>query len=357
MEKMEIRKVTFEDLRSFCKLAYLKAGVPQDEADIAADLLVRSDLRGVETHGVTRLPIYIQRLQKGYVRKVGKISVVKEKGPTAFWDGHGSMGHVTAFRAMEKAVRKAEEFGIGWVSVRDSGHFGVAGLFPMMALKKDFIGYTVSNSAPMMFPWGGRERIIGNNPLAYAFPAGEYQPVVLDFSLGVVSAGKLILSRKKGEKIPLGWAVDKDGLPTEDPYEGWEGGGSLALVGGHKGYGLSLAHEMLTAVLTGGKWTRNIKSLYEEDESGIQGTCHSFMALDPDCFSGREEFKKNMDAYIRSIKESAKARGVDEILVPGEPEYRTEVRFLKEGIPLPPNTVKELMALGESLGISLRFKD
>ena len=357
MEKNEIRRVSFGELRNFCQQAYIKVGVPQDEAEIVADLLVRSDLRGVETHGVTRLPIYIQRLQKGYVRKESKISVVKEKGPTAFWNAHGSMGHVAAFRAMEKAIKKAEELGMGWVSVKDSGHFGVAGLFPMMALKKDFIGYTVSNSAPMMFPWGGRERIIGNNPLAYAFPAGRYQPVVLDFSLGVVSAGKLILSRKKGEKIPLGWAVDKNGLPTEDPYEGWEGGGSLALVGGHKGYGLSLAHEMLTAVLTGGKWTRTIKSLYEEDKSGIQGTCHSFMAMDPDCFIGREEFKQNMDAYIRSIKESAKAAGTKEILVPGEPEYRTEVRLMKEGIPLPPSTVKELIALGETLGNSLSFMD
>ncbi len=357
MGKNDGRRVSFEDLKNFCKLAYVKVSVPQDEAEIVADLLVRSDLRGVETHGVTRLPIYIQRLQKGYVRKACTITLVKEKGPTAFWDAHGSMGHVAAFRAMERAIQKAEEYGMGWVSVKDSGHFGVAGLFPMMALKKDFIGYTVSNSAPMMFPWGGRDRIIGNNPLAYAFPAGQYQPVVLDFSLGVVSAGKLILSRKKGEKIPLGWAVDKNGLPTEDPYEGWEGGGSLALVGGHKGYGLSLAHEMLTAVLTGGKWTRVIKSLYEEDKSGIQGTCHSFMAMDPDCFIGRDEFKKNMDAYIKGIKESAKAPGIDEILVPGEPEYRTEVRLLKEGIPLPPNTVKELTALGESLGISLRFMD
>ena len=355
MANNDSRRVRFEDLKSFCKQAYRKVGVPDDEAEIVADLLVRSDLRGVETHGVTRLPIYIQRLQKGYVRATCQITVAKEKGPTAFLDGHGSMGHVAAYRGMEKAIRKAEEFGMGWVSVKDSGHFGVAGLFPMMALKKDFIGYTVSNSAPMMFPWGGRERIIGNNPLAYAFPAGQYQPVVLDFSLGVVSAGKLILCRKKGEKIPLGWAVDKNGLPTEDPYEGWEGGGSLALVGGHKGYGLSLAHEMLTAVLTGGKWTRIIKSLYEEDKSGIQGTCHSFMAMDPDCFMGRNEFKKNMDAYIKSIKESAKAPGIEEILVPGEPEYRTEVRLLKEGILLPPNTVKELTALGASLGLSLRF--
>ena len=353
MDKNEIRRVSFDDLKNFCKQAYMKAGVPQDEAEIVADLLVRSDLRGIETHGVTRLPIYIQRLKKGFVRAHCQLTIVKEKGPTAFLEAHGSMGHIAAYRGMEKAIQKAEENGIGFVSVKDSGHFGVAGLFPMMALKKDFIGYIVSNSAPMMFPWGGKERIIGNNPLAYAFPADQYLPVVLDFSLSVVSSGKLILCRKKGEKIPLGWAVDKEGVPTEDPYEGYEGGGSLAPVGGHKGYGLVLAHEMLTAVLTGGKWTKNIKSLYEEDPSRIQGTCHSFMALDPDCFMGREEFKKNVDRYIKSIKESAKAKGAQEILVPGEPEYRTETQFLQDGIPLAPNTVKEITTLGKSLGLSL----
>ena len=173
MERTEIQKIPFDTLKTFCQQAYLKAGVPDEEAEIVADLLTRSDLRGVETHGVTRLPIYIQRLQKGYVRKEAKITVVKEKGPTAFLDAHGSMGHVAAYHGMEKAIRKAEEHGLGWVAVKDSGHFGVAGLFPLMAAKKDFIGYIVSNSAPMMFPWGGRERIIGNNPLAYAFPAGE----------------------------------------------------------------------------------------------------------------------------------------------------------------------------------------
>jgi LDH2 family malate/lactate/ureidoglycolate dehydrogenase len=357
MEENTVRRVLFADLKDFCRQAYVKAGVPAAEAEIVADFLARSDLRGIETHGVTRLPIYILRLQKGYVRKECKLMAVKDKGPVAFLEAHGSMGHIAAYRSMEKAIAKAEEYGIGWVSVRDSGHFGVAGLFPMMALQKDFIGYVISNSAPMMSPWGGRERIIGNNPLAYAIPADRYPPIVLDFSLSVVSSGKLILTRKKGEKIPLGWAVDKNGLPTDDPYEGYEGGGSLAPVGGHKGYGMVLVNEMLTAVLTGGKLTRQIKSLYEEDPSGIQGTCHSFMALDPDCFVGREVFKKSIDAYIQTTKESAKANGTEEILVPGEPEFRTEARLLKEGISLSLTTIKELTALGESLGISLRFMD
>jgi len=353
MGKDVSQRIPYDDLKSFCKQAYLGVGVPDDEAEIVAEFLARSDLRGVETHGVMRLPIYIQRLKKGYVRPVCKITTIKEKGPTAFLEAHGSMGHVVAHRAMGIAIQKAEEHGVGWVSVKDSGHFGAAGLFPMLALEKDFIGYVITNSAPIMAPYGGRDRILGNNPLSFAFPTVQYPPIVLDMSISVVSAGKLILCRKKGEKIPLGWAYDKNGIPTEDPYEGYEGGGSLAAIGEYKGYGMILVHEMLTSILTGGKWTQNIKSLYEEDKTGIQGTCHSFMAIDPECFIGREKFKKEMDRYIKGIKESAKAQNVTEILMPGEPEYRTESERLKQGIPLEPITVQELVSLGKSLGISL----
>ena len=333
----------------------MKVGVPEQEAYIVANLLATSDLRGIETHGVTRLPIYIQRIQKGYVRAECQLTYLKEKGPLTFTEAHGSIGHVVAYKAMQRAIEKAMEYGIGWVSVKDSGHFGVAGLFSMMALEKDFLGYVVSNSAPMMAPFGGRERIIGNNPMSYAFPTGNYPPVVVDFSCSVVAAGRLILARKKGEKIPLGWAVDREGMPTEDPYEGYEGGGSLSPMGAHKGYGLALAHEMLTAILTGGKWTRNMKRLNEEDKSGIQGTSHSFMALDPECFCGREAFKQSMDLYIKSIKESRKGKNVQEILMPGEPEFRTESERLEKGIPLASITVGELISLSQLLGISIHF--
>ena len=357
MEKDILRRVSFADLKDFCCQAYMKAGVPAAESEMVADLLARADLRGVETHGVIRLPIYIQRLQKGYVRAVCKITTVKEKGPTAFLEAHGSMGHVVSYKAMEIAIRKAMEFGIGWVSVKDSGHFGVAGLFPMMAAEEGFHRvYRYKLRTDDGAVWRPRANF-GNNPLSYALPTDKYPPVVLDMSISVVSSGKLILCRKKGEKIPLAWAYDKDGLPTEDPYEGYEGGGSLAPIGGYKGYGMVLTHEMLTSVLTGGKWTQFIKSLYEEDKTGIQGTCHSFMAIDPECFIGREKFKKDMDRYIKSIKESAKAQNVTEILMPGEPEYRTEAKRLKEGIPLESTTLQELVALGKSLGISLSLMD
>jgi len=352
MAEVNEYKLTFENLKSFCERAYTKVGVPAVEAEIVSDLLVRSDLRGIETHGVMRLPIYIQRLEKNYVRKKSEFNIIRQKGATAYVEANGSMGHIVSHKAMNLAIRLAEENGVSWVAVKDSGHFGVAGLFPMMALERDMIGYICSNSAPMMAPYGGRERLIGNNPLSYAFPAEKMLPVVVDFSCSVVASGRLILMRKKGEKIPLGWAVDKNGMPTEDPYEGYEGGGSLSPLGAHKGYGLALAHEILSALLSGGKLTRNIKSLYEVDEAGIQGTCHSFMVIDPDCFYGREDFKKSMDDYILAIKNSGKAKGVEEILMPGEIEANTESEGLKNGIVLSQATAKGLMDLSRRLDIS-----
>lgn len=348
--------IQFDALKSFCRQAYEKSGVPGDEAEIVANFLARSDLRGVETHGVMRLPIYIKRLEKNYVRKTCEFHVERQKGATAYARANGSQGHIVAYKAMNMAIELAKKHGVSWVSVKDSGHFGVAGFFPMMASDNDMIGYICSNSAPMMAPFGGRERIIGNNPLSYAFPSGRFGPVVVDFSCSVVASGRLILMRKKGEKIPLGWAVDKKGVPTEDPYEGYEGGGSLAPVGAHKGYGLALAHEMLTALLTGGKITQRIKSLYEEDKSGIQGTCHSFMVIDPDCFIGCKEFKIAMDQYIEGIKESGKARGVEQIFMPGEIEARTEAERLEKGIPVTEATIKELKYLADRLKLELNFQ-
>ena len=217
MKSASTYKIAFGDLRSFCKQTYLKVGVPDDEAEIVSDLLARSDLRGIETHGVTRLPIYIQRLQKDYVRKKCEFNVIRQKGATAFVNANGSMGHVVSYKAMQLALDLAMDHGIGWVTVVDSGHFGVTGLFPMMGLEHDMIGFICSNSAPMMAPYGGKKRIIGNNPLSYAFPAENHIPIVVDFSCSVVASGRLILARKKGEEIPLGWAVDKNGLPTTDP--------------------------------------------------------------------------------------------------------------------------------------------
>jgi len=344
--------VRFEDLKSFCTKAYVTVGVPEDEADVISGLLVGADLRGIETHGVIRLPIYIHRVEKNYVRSKCEFNVVRQKGATAFVSANGSMGHIVSHRAMKLAVDLAEQHGVSWVSVKDSSHFGAAGFFPMMALENDMIGYVCSNTGPLMAPYGGRKKMIGNNPLSYAFPTNRCTPVVVDFSCSVVSAGRIQLQRKKGEKIPLGWAIDKNGLPTDDPFDGTEGGGTLSPVGAHKGYGLALAHEISSALLTGGKWSRDIIGLFRQDETGIQGTCHSFMVIDPDCFIGRDEFKQHMDDYINAVKNSGKAKGVEEIFMPGEIEACAEAERRQKGIPLPQSTADGLMELAERLNLS-----
>ena len=180
MTATETRIVTYEALNSFCRQAYMAVGVPEEDAVIVSDLLVRSDLRGIETHGVLRLPIYIRRLQKNYVRRTCEFNVLRQKGATAFVSVNGSLGHLVAFKAMDLAISLAETHGVSWVSVKDSSHFGAAGLFSMMAVQKEMIGYVCSNSAPLMAPYGGRAKIIGNNPLSYAFPADHCLPVVAD---------------------------------------------------------------------------------------------------------------------------------------------------------------------------------
>jgi ureidoglycolate dehydrogenase (NAD+) len=254
------RLVSYTNLVDFCRSAYEQCGVPPEEARIGAEYLVKSDLRGVATHGVMRLSAYIRRLEEGWMRPMMKMETLRSRAATSLIHACGSMGQVVAHHAMGLATKPAGEHGVGWVNVIDSSHFGTAGLFAMRALEHNFIGYLCSNSAPQMAPYGGRKRIIGNNPLAYAFPAGSRPPVVLDFSCSTVSVGRVILSAKEGASIPYGWAVDANGRPTADPTDVSERGGSLLPMAAHKGYGLAIAHEILTAILGGGRWTRSVSS-------------------------------------------------------------------------------------------------
>lgn len=349
------RLISYTNLVNFCQSAYETCGVPPEEALIGAEYLAKSDLRGVATHGVMRLPAYIRRLEEGWMRPKMKLETLRSKGATSFINACGSMGQIVAHHAMGLASKLAAEHGVGWVNVIDSSHFGTAGLFAMRALENNFIGYLCSNSAPQMAPYGGREKIIGNNPLAYAFPAGSRPPIVLDFSCSTVSVGRIILNAKKGVSIPQGWAVDAKGRPTTDPTDVSKGGGSLLPMAAHKGYGLAIAHEILTAVLGGGRWTMNINDIYKPALDGIQGTCHSFMALDPECFVGTEEFIKGVTRYIDAVKASPAAEGCTEILYPGERSARIETQRLDSGIPVPEAVASELQNLAKRLGLTLSF--
>ena len=356
MAEVDTRIISYKNLVEFCQSAYEVGGVPSDEAAVAAQYLARSDLRGITTHGAMRLPAYIHRLEQGWMRPASKFETLRRKGATALINAFGTMGYLSAHYGMGLATELAAEHGIGWITIVDSSHFGTAGLFAMRALEKDFIGYLCSNSAPQMAPFGGRRKIIGNNPLAYAFPAGSKPPVVLDFSCTTVSVGQVILHAKKGRTIPEGWAVDAKGHPTTDPVDVSERGGSLLPMAAHKGYGLALAHEILTAVLGGGRWTMNINDIYKPAMDGIQGTCHSFMAIDPDCFFGRKEFTDEIGRYIEAVKNSPAAEGSDEILYPGERSARVEAERLVSGIPMPLAVVTELKELATRLGVRLTLE-
>lgn len=353
MTEADTRIISYNNLAEFCQSAYEASGVPADEAAIAAQYLARSDLRGVTTHGAMRLSAYIHRLEQGWMRRASRFETLRRKGATALINAFGTMGYLSAHYGMGLATELAAEHGIGWVTMIDSGHFGTAGLFAMRALEKDFIGYLCSNSAPQMAPFGGRRKIIGNNPLAYAFPAGSRPPVVLDFSCTTVSVGQVILHAKEGRTIPDGWAVDAEGRPATDPSDVIQRGGSLRPMAAHKGYGLALAHEILTAVLGGGRWTMHINDIYKPAPDGIQGTCHSFMAIDPDCFLGRREFIEEIGRYIEAVKNSPTAEGSDEILYPGEKSGRIEAERLESGIPMPMPVVRELQELAVRLGVKL----
>jgi LDH2 family malate/lactate/ureidoglycolate dehydrogenase len=303
-----------------------------------------------------RLPAYIRRLEEGWMRPVMKIVTVRSRGATSYINACGSMGQLVAHHAMGIASNLAAEHGIGWVNVIDSSHFGTAGLFAMRALENNFIGYLCSNSAPQMAPYGGKSRIVGNNPLAYAFPAGSRPPVVLDFSCSTVSVGRVILNAKEGLSIPEGWAVDARGRSTTDPVDVSERGGSLLPMAAHKGFGLALAHEILTAVLGGGRWTMHINDIYKPAPDGIQGTCHSFMVIDPECFVGQKEFIQGIMRYIDAIKGSPAAEGSEEILYPGERSARIEAERLVSGIPIPEAVAGELQNLARRLEVQLRFE-
>jgi LDH2 family malate/lactate/ureidoglycolate dehydrogenase len=308
-----------------------------------------ANLRGVDTHGVLRLPLYAARLKSDAMAPTLKLTTEKETIATALLNGHNGIGQVISYRAMEMAIRKARDAGISYVAVRHSNHFGAAAYYPMMALEHDMIGLTFSNASPRLAPTGGVERLFGNNPWSVAVPAGQRPPVVLDMANSVVAAGKIRVAKKEGKPIPEGWALNKDGEPTTDPDEALKG--ILLAIGGYKGYGITLMVDLLTGVLADSSYGRRVKGLDQEVDPG--GTAHSFMAINLAAFTDVKAFKARMEAYIDEIKSSQKAKGSDVIYLPGEPEHLRVRERTEKGIPLQPKVAEELRALGKDLGVPI----
>lgn len=330
-------------LRDFCAKVLEKLNLSSEDAYLVADSLVQANLRGVDSHGVTRMGIYTERLSRGLIEPNPQVEVIKETAATALIDGKNGMGQVVASLAMNIAINKAKEAGIGFVGVRNSSHFGTAAYFSEMALQEDMIGIALSNAPATMALWGGRTPFLGTNPFSFAIPTGGEQPIVLDMATSVIARGKIIMANQKGESIPAGLAVDKEGILTTDAAKALEG--AVLPFGGAKGSGIALLIDILTGILNGAAYGTHIADLYRSLDSR-QNVGHLLGAINVSAFIGVFSFKETIDAMIKEIKSLPAAQGQEYIMLPGEIELEEQKKRELEGIRLDEEVACELREIG-----------
>ena len=335
-------------------------GCSTTDADLAADVLLKSDLRGIDSHGVARLSGYVRLWEKERINATPNIRVVHETATTATVDGDGGLGLVVAPFAMKVAIEKAAIYGSGWVAVKNSNHFGIAGYHALMAVEQDMIGISMTNASPLVAPTYANERLLGTNPMCYAFPAGKYPPVVVDMATAAAANGKLEIASRANQPIPDGWAQDKEGNGSTDPNELKSGGSLLPLGsdkdhGSHKGYGLSATVDILSAVLSGanyGPWVPPFVAFLEPSANPVgEGLGHFFGAMRVDGFRPTEDFKHHLDNWIERFKGAKTVDPAKSVIIPGEPEYTFEQERKVSGIPLIDVVVNDLNDLADKLQI------
>ncbi len=357
MSEVGTRSVNHDKLKILAINIYKAVGMSEDNAEFTAEVQVRTDLRGVDSHGVAMLARYYEGFTGKLIEPRPQISVVRESQTTALVDGGNGLGHPVSGFCMEICMEKAERMGAAFVTARNSNHFGPAGYYPMMALPRDMIGICMTNySVPFVVPTFGSKPMFATNPIGIAIPADKEPPFVLDMATSTVAVGKLAIAMRKEEPIPEGWAMDSSGEATTDPRVGLDSrrltplGGSREL-GSHKGYGLAVMVDVLSGVLSGAAYG----DLMERE--GTLGTSpanvgHFFGAIRVDSFRPLDEFKAAMDDMLRALKNSPKAEGHDRIYVAGEIEYECEQERLKNGIPLNQRVVDDLERIAGELGVS-----
>lgn len=347
-------------LVNFSKAIFLKIGCSPEHAQLAANVLSSADLRGVDSHGIARLIGYVRLWEKGRINAKPTIKVVHETPSTAVVDGDKGLGLVVAPQAMEIAMEKARNVGTGWVSVRNSNHFGIAGYHAMQALQHDMIGLAMTNASPLVAPTFSVDRLLGTNPIAVAVPAGEEPPFVADFATTTAANGKLEILQRKNQQAPTGWVQTKNGSPSQDPTEVAKGGALLPLGGdrehgSHKGYCLGGWVDIFSAVLSGanyGPWVPPFVAFLEPSSQPVgQGIGHFVGAMRADAFRPISDFKQHMDQWISTFRQAQTVEGQEKVLVPGDPEREQESLRRKEGIPLLPPVVESLQELSEKFQV------
>ncbi len=338
-------------LHEFCVRVLRHFEVPADHARLAADVLIAADLRAIDSHGVARLKTYVELFEAGRMNPRPAPRVIRETPSTATVDGDNGLGFVVSDFAMKIALEKAAAHGSGWVSVCNTNHFGIAGWYATQALARDMIGVAMTNSTKLVAPLWGAERMLGTNPIAVAVPTGAEPAMVLDMATCAAAFGKVEIAKRVRAAIPTGWAIGKDGRDTNDPQGMIDGGALLPLGsdrehGGHKGYGLALVVDVLCAVLSGANWGPFCPPftlrLDPPKRSVGKGIGHCFGALRVDGFIEVDEFKRQMDDLIRTMRGTQPAPGTSGPLIPGDPERAAEAVRASSGIPLVGAVVEDL---------------
>lgn len=359
MAEGNIVKFSYETLNNLCMDAFEKFGFDRKQAEIITDVLLTSDLYGIQSHGMQRMVRYYKGIQKGTMKVDSKPEIVFETPVSAIVDGHDGMGQLNGHFSMELAIKKAKETGVGIVSCRNSNHYGIAGYYAQMASKQGCLGFSCTNSEAIMVPTFGRKAMLGSNPQAWALPADPY-PFFFDCSTTVVTRGKLEMYNKMGKPLPDGWALNKDGNPSNDAADvlanisAHIGGGIMPLggntetLGSHKGYGNGMIAEIFASILSGGMTSNKTM------KDGKSGICHGFMAINLDCFGGADKVSAHLSQYLKELREAPKAEGHDHIYTHGEKEVVAVARIKKEGIPVIDKTMTEVKDLCDYLGMDFK---
>ena len=358
-----------EALKRFCMDVFQRLGVPAEDAAITADVLVAADLRGIDSHGVARLRRYVNQLQNGLALPRPEIQVVRDTPAVALIDAGAGLGQPVSHRAMEMAIDKARQVGAGFVTVRNSNHYGIAGYYAMMALEQDCIGISMTTASPTVTPTHGQLPMVGTNPIAVAAPAGQAPPFVLDMATSVVARGKVEVKNRLGEPLPVGWAADNAARPVTDASRLADGpsqaggwgllplGGAGEMLGGHKGYGLALVVEILSALLSGAAYADLSYPRTPEGKPLPSQIGHFFGAWYVDSLRPVGEFKADMDDLQHRLRDAPKAEGQDRIYIPGEKEHEEAERRAKAGIPVLCTVADDLAALAEEREVGATVAD
>ncbi|MBM7839083.1 LDH2 family malate/lactate/ureidoglycolate dehydrogenase [Alkalihalobacillus xiaoxiensis] len=326
-----------------------KAGFKENQAVRLADHLVLANLRGIDSHGVSRVKTYTDRIRSGMIAVDDDYRVERDLPSSCVIDGNNQMGILLATDAIQLAVKKAKATGIGIVGIRRSNHCGMLADYVKYAADNDCVALATTNAPPSMAPWGGKAAFFGTNPLAYGIPVADAEPLVFDMATSVVARGKIRLALKNNTSIPFGWAVSKEGKPTDDPTIALDGGTVLP-VGGPKGYGLAFFVEVLSALMTGASFGPHLGSLYNQEEQDVG---QFFLVFRADLFVELDDFKQRMAQMATEVKANPHADGVKEIFLPGELEYREQAKREKKGIPLTEAVVRELEEVAAFYGVAM----